>query len=158
MDLPELITPYTEGNLIAPGVHLPDPSLWADMIEGFQLDRHTDQKRVQQELRWLKRHPSYLHRMHGLLSRHLAYIHAEVAARGMPSELALLPIVVARPGSGSSSPPRPNASAWNGTGGTKAEEIRWQPRTPPSTTWNTCTDYSTTGIWRWPAITPARAT
>ncbi len=85
--------PYTEGDLIAPGVHLPDPNLWADMIAGFQLDRHTEQKRVQQELRWLQRHPSYLHRMQGRLGRHLAYIHAEVEARGMPSELALLPIV-----------------------------------------------------------------
>ncbi len=90
---PEPVVPYIDGDLIAPGVHLPDPSLWADLIEGFQLDRHTEQKRVQQELRWLKRHPSYLHNMRGRLERHLAYIHGEVKARGMPSELALLPIV-----------------------------------------------------------------
>lgn len=87
------VFPYAGGSLIAPGVELPEPSLWADMIDGFQLYRHTDQKRVQQELRWLKRHPSYLHNMRGRLERHLAYIHAEVKARGMPSELALLPIV-----------------------------------------------------------------
>ena len=72
---PEPVAPYGDGNLVAPGVELPEPSLWAEIIDGFQLDRHTDQKRVQQELRWLKRHPSYLHNMRGRLSRHLAYIH-----------------------------------------------------------------------------------
>ncbi len=90
---PEPVIPYAEGDLIAPGVHLPEPSLWADMVEGFQLDRYTDQKRVQQELRWLKRHPTYLYNMRDRLGRHLAYIHAQVEARGLPSELALLPIV-----------------------------------------------------------------
>lgn len=89
----EPVSHYFEGDLVAPGVQLPDPSLWADMIEGFQLDRYTEHKRVQQEMRWLKRHPSYLHNMRGRLERHLAYIHGEVEARGMPSELALLPIV-----------------------------------------------------------------
>jgi membrane-bound lytic murein transglycosylase D len=90
---PDPVVPYRDGELIAPGVRLPEPNLWAELIDGFQLDRHTDQKRVQQELRWLKRHPSYLHNMRGRLERHLAYIHAQVEARGMPSELALLPIV-----------------------------------------------------------------
>ena len=90
---PVPVVPYAQGDLIAPGVRLPDPNLWADLIDGFQLNRHTEQKRVQQELRWLQRHPSYLHNMHGRLQRHLAYIHAQVEARGMPSELALLPIV-----------------------------------------------------------------
>ena len=75
---PRPVTPFVDGDLIAPGVELPEPNLWADLIEGFQLDRHTEQKRVQQELRWLQRHPSYLHNMQGRLARHLAYIHAEV--------------------------------------------------------------------------------
>ena len=84
---------YQEGHAVAPGVQIPDPSLWAEIIADFQLDRHLDQVRVQQELRWLKRHPQYLHNMRARLERHLAYIHSEVEARGMPGELALLPIV-----------------------------------------------------------------
>ncbi len=93
IELPASQQPYEGGNTVAPGVVLPDPDLWADIRRGFVLDRHTDQKRVQQELRWLKRHPTYLNRMRSRLDRHLAYIHAQVEARGMPSELALLPIV-----------------------------------------------------------------
>lgn len=84
---------YQDGHKIAPGVQIPDPSLWAEIVADFQLDRHLDQSRVQQELRWLKRHPRYLHHMRVRLERHLAYIHSEVEARGMPGELALLPIV-----------------------------------------------------------------
>lgn len=93
IEIPAQHLPYAGGNAIAPGIELPDPDLWADIRRGFQLDRHTDQKRVQQELRWLKRHPAYLAHMRTRLSRHLAYIHAQVEARGMPTELVLLPIV-----------------------------------------------------------------
>lgn len=85
--------PYLDGDAIAPGVSIPDPDLWADIRQGFQLDRHTEQKRVQQELRWLQRHPNYLNNMRSRLARHLAYIHEQVEERGLPSELALLPIV-----------------------------------------------------------------
>ncbi len=90
---PSPVVPFTGGGEIAPGVHIPDPDLWADIRRGFTLDRHTRQKRVQQELRWLQRHPRYLERMRPRLERYLAYIHQQVQARGLPSELALLPIV-----------------------------------------------------------------
>ena len=90
---PVLPSPYTEGNWVAPGVEVPDPDLWRDLRNGFTLDRYTSEKRVQQELRWLARHPNYLKNMRSRLERHLAYIHEQVTARGMPSELALLPIV-----------------------------------------------------------------
>ncbi|MFV2089805.1 MAG: LysM peptidoglycan-binding domain-containing protein [Pseudomonadales bacterium] len=91
---PQLPPPaFTEGHLIAPGVTIPDPDLWRDIRNGFSLIRHTDQKRVQQELRWLQRHPRYLPNMEPRLARHLAYIHQRVVERGLPSELALLPIV-----------------------------------------------------------------
>ncbi len=84
---------FTGGDRIAPGVVIPDPDLWVDIRRGFQLDRHTDEQRVQQELGWFERHPSYLQNMHPRLARHLAYIYQQVQARGLPSELALLPIV-----------------------------------------------------------------
>ena len=93
LEPPEAGMPYLHGHVVAPGVDIPEPSLWAEIVADFQLDRHLDQKRVQQELRWLKRHPSYLHNMRSRLERHLAYIHAAVEDRGMPGELALLPIV-----------------------------------------------------------------
>jgi membrane-bound lytic murein transglycosylase D len=90
---PVLTMPYQGGSAVAPGVTIPDPDLWRDIRNGFTLDRHTDQRRVQQELKWLTRHPNYLVNMRSRLSRYLAYIHQQVKERGMPSEIALLPIV-----------------------------------------------------------------
>jgi membrane-bound lytic murein transglycosylase D len=69
------------------------PDLWRDIRSGFRLDHHPEKKAVQQELNWLRRHPDYLPRMQPRLARFLAYIHQRVNARGMPAELALLPIV-----------------------------------------------------------------
>ena len=45
------------------------------------------------ELRWLRENPRYLHNLKPRMERFLAYIHREVAARELPGELALLPIV-----------------------------------------------------------------
>ncbi|MGE0622527.1 MAG: LysM peptidoglycan-binding domain-containing protein [Pseudomonadales bacterium] len=90
---PALPNQFTGGSRIAPGVVIPDPDLWADIRSGFQLHRYPDEQRVQQELGWLARHPSYLQNMHPRLERHLAYIYQQVRSRGMPSEIALLPIV-----------------------------------------------------------------
>jgi membrane-bound lytic murein transglycosylase D len=79
---------------IAPQVEIqPPPDLWRDIRSGFQLSHHLEQKRVQQELRWLQKHPQYLNKLKSRMERFLGYIHQQVAARDMPSELALLPIV-----------------------------------------------------------------
>ena len=67
--------------------------LWADLRASFVLDHFMQQSRVQQELRWLARHPEYLPRLQQRLQRYLPFIHAQVLQRGMPGELALLPIV-----------------------------------------------------------------
>jgi hypothetical protein len=163
--------PYEDGRDIAPGVEIPDPDLWRDLRSGFALDRHRGQRRVQQELRWLERHPNYLINMQARLAKHLAYIHQRVRARGLPSELALLPIVesaldpyallsptVVLPACGSSFPPLPRASVWIETGGTTDDGIRLPPRRRRSTTWNVSTSDSTTGIWLWRGTTPARVT
>ncbi len=69
------------------------PDLWRDIRDRFQLAHSLDQKRVQQELRWLRENPRYLHNLKPRMERFLAYIHGEVAARNLPGELALLPIV-----------------------------------------------------------------
>jgi membrane-bound lytic murein transglycosylase D len=69
------------------------PDLWADIRASFLLDHALADRRVQQELRWLQRHPEYLPRLQSRLQRYLPYIHGEVHRRGLPGELALLPIV-----------------------------------------------------------------
>ncbi len=71
----------------------PVPDLWRDMRQAMHLPLHLDQKRVQQELRWLKRHPHYLTRLQPRLQTYLPYLYTQTQLRGMPAELALLPIV-----------------------------------------------------------------
>lgn len=70
----------------------PAPDLWERIREGFQLS-HTDNKRVQQELDWYARHPQYMERVAVRGEPYLFHIVEEIEKRGMPMELALLPIV-----------------------------------------------------------------
>jgi membrane-bound lytic murein transglycosylase D len=60
--------------------------------EGFELDQAMN-KRVQAEMNWYLRHPDYLNRVLNRGQRYLPYIVDQIEARGMPLELALLPIV-----------------------------------------------------------------
>lgn len=71
----------------------PQKSLWVAMRAGFVLDHQVDHPRVQQEIRWLQKHPNYLNRVGKRGERYLAYMHQQVRARGLPAELTLLPIV-----------------------------------------------------------------
>jgi membrane-bound lytic murein transglycosylase D len=49
--------------------------------------------RVQREIEWLQRNPEYLARVFGRAQRYLHYVVNEVEARGLPGDLALLPVV-----------------------------------------------------------------
>ena len=68
-------------------------NLWARVRSGLSLEHHLDQRRVQAEINWYSRHPAYLDRVTDRASRYLHYIVEEIEQRGMPMELALLPIV-----------------------------------------------------------------
>ncbi|NNF40483.1 MAG: LysM peptidoglycan-binding domain-containing protein [Woeseiaceae bacterium] len=59
---------------------------------GFTL-RYDDHARTAAELRWFTGHPDYLERVFVRAQRYLPYIVAELERRGLPLELALLPIV-----------------------------------------------------------------
>ncbi len=72
---------------------LPPPDLWQLMRKGMRMHKHLDQVRVQQEIRWLKRHPKYFLRLQSRIQRYMPYILKEVQLRGIPTEIALLPIV-----------------------------------------------------------------
>jgi len=69
------------------------PDLWRNMRAHMQLDHYLERKRVQQELRWLQRHPNYLPRLQQRMQDYLPYIYTQTQLRGIPAELALLPIV-----------------------------------------------------------------
>lgn len=66
--------------------------LWARVRRGFQMpDLDTDL--VRERERWYASRPDYVERMTTRGSRYLFYIVEELEARGMPTELALLPFI-----------------------------------------------------------------
>lgn len=74
---------------------LPEPQyrdIWDRIRAGYQLE-HERNKRVEQQLQWYARHPEYMNRVAQRSERYLFHIVEQVEARGLPMELALLPIV-----------------------------------------------------------------
>lgn len=67
--------------------------LWQRLRSGFALDHDASDPRVQAQLNWYRKHPSYIDRVVERGSRYLHYIVTEAEKRGLPTELALLPIV-----------------------------------------------------------------
>ena len=65
---------------------------WERIRNGFDLP-DVQHKRIEQELNWFKRHPEYINRVVERARPYLHYIIETVEAAGIPSELALLPIV-----------------------------------------------------------------
>ena len=70
----------------------PSSDLLGRLRGGFDLPLDVN-PRVQSELNWFVRHPDYLDRVFGRAQRFLPYIADEIEARGLPLELALLPVV-----------------------------------------------------------------
>jgi len=63
------------------------------MRAGFKLEDGADQRAVDQQLRWYASNPEYLQRAFGRADLYLYQIVTELERRGMPLELALLPVV-----------------------------------------------------------------
>jgi membrane-bound lytic murein transglycosylase D len=66
--------------------------LWSRLRDGFQLSGH-QHPRVQNDLDWYARHKSYLDRMTERATPYLHLIVEEMERRGIPMEIALLPVV-----------------------------------------------------------------
>lgn len=67
--------------------------LWQRLRSGFALDHDASDPRVQAQLNWYRKHPQYIDRVVERGSRYLHYIVTETEKRGLPTELALLPVV-----------------------------------------------------------------
>ena len=67
--------------------------VWARIRWQQYLPRHTSRQRVRQELAWFRNRPDYLARVSARAAPYIHYIVERIEARGMPAELALLPIV-----------------------------------------------------------------
>lgn len=70
----------------------PVDDLLKRLRQGFSIEPVVN-SRVQAEMGWLTRHPDYVDRVFIRAQRFLPYIAAEIDKRGLPLELALLPIV-----------------------------------------------------------------
>ena len=72
------------------------PELSTDLLarlrRGFKLPAIVN-RRIAAELNWYVRHPDYLTRVFNRAQRYLPYITDEIEARGLPLDLALLPII-----------------------------------------------------------------
>jgi len=73
------------------------PDQYGDLFDrmraGFKLEDGTDRRAVDQQLRWYASNPDYLQRAFGRADLYLYQIVTELERRGMPLELALLPVV-----------------------------------------------------------------
>lgn len=70
----------------------PQIGIWERMRSGFAIDI-PDDPQIETELRWYVDHPLHLENTWGRGGRYLFHILNEVERRGLPTELALLPVV-----------------------------------------------------------------
>jgi membrane-bound lytic murein transglycosylase D len=70
-----------------------DEDLWKAMRRGFALDHEPDHPRVRSEIASLCRYPNYLVSMNERLKLYMPHVFKSVSERGLPTEIALLPIV-----------------------------------------------------------------
>lgn len=74
----------------------PEPVAYGDVLVRIR-DRlslpDVEHQRIDREIEWLQRNPDYVARVFGRAQRYLHYIASEVEARGLPADLALLPVV-----------------------------------------------------------------
>ena len=72
---------------------VPPSDLWQRSRNGFALDLSQDNRRIEAQLNWYKRHPAYFERVSERASRYMYHIVEELEQQNMPLEIALLPIV-----------------------------------------------------------------
>ncbi len=67
-------------------------NLWADIVEGYGLPEISDRK-VDENLRWISKHPQYMNKVTKQSEPFLFYISQQMRENDIPLELALIPIV-----------------------------------------------------------------
>lgn len=79
--------------IFAPALAPPQPTdLWGALRSNFGLPEQ-DNERIAVHRRWYEDHPEYLRRVSERARRYVWHIQQELEKRGMPAEIALLPIV-----------------------------------------------------------------
>lgn len=67
--------------------------IWQLTRDNFKFDLNPNQQRFRAQLKWYSAHPKYMNRVIDRGSRYYQYMLGEVLKRGMPAEIALLPVV-----------------------------------------------------------------
>lgn len=77
----------------AQAVDISHDNMWDRIRAGMTLEREVNQSAVQRKLKWYSEHQAYLDRVADRATPYIYHIVEELAARNMPLELALLPVV-----------------------------------------------------------------
>jgi membrane-bound lytic murein transglycosylase D len=72
---------------------VPADSIWNSISSEFKLDHKTQSKRVQAEIRGLLADQSKLYQILEASAPYIYYIHEKTQEKGLPSELALIPVI-----------------------------------------------------------------
>jgi len=67
--------------------------IWRDIRNDFVLDDFSDDESVQEQIRWYQKNISSLERYFSHAAPYIYYVYQEIKRRGLPTELALLPIL-----------------------------------------------------------------
>lgn len=74
-------------------IYAQTPNVW-DVLRGqFSLNHETTQPEVQQQIRWIIAHPSYLQKVARQSQPYIYHIVTEIRKRKLPGELALIPMI-----------------------------------------------------------------
>lgn len=69
------------------------PDVWEVLRSEFTLSHEVTRPEVQEQIRWLVAHPSYLHKVSRQSEPYIYHIVREIKKRGLPGELALVPMI-----------------------------------------------------------------
>ena len=82
----------TESNNTSGASDQAETDIWTRMRQGFGLPEETAPA-IDQQLRWYAKNQDYLDRVFSRAEPYLVYILGEIESRGIPTEIALLPVV-----------------------------------------------------------------
>jgi membrane-bound lytic murein transglycosylase D len=69
------------------------PDVWDVLRDEFTVSHEVTRPEVQEQIRWLVAHPSYLHKVSRQSEPYIYHILAEIKKRKLPGELALVPMI-----------------------------------------------------------------
>ena len=81
------------GTFTNPAFARPAPNVWDVLRTQLMLNHEVTQPAVQQQIRWIAAHPSYLQKVARQSEPYIYHIVTEIRKRKLPGELALIPMI-----------------------------------------------------------------